>query len=103
MMDTLVQGFAIALAATIFVRAICVVHGTTPAKHRHPLLFVGFGYSYVILGAGAVFSAVEICAAADLGGLPLWLMLAGSTGLIIFDRRMAICWTRTDCPLERKP
>jgi hypothetical protein len=103
MMDALMQGLAIALAATIFIRAICVVHGTSPKRHRHPLLFVGFGYSYVILGAGAVFSAVEICTAGDLGGLPLWLMLAGSTGLIVFDRRMAICWTRTDCPAETKP
>jgi hypothetical protein len=100
MMDTILQGMAIALAGTIFIRAVCVCYSTSPAKHRHPVLFVGFGYSYVLLGAGAVFGAVEICTASDLGGLPLWLMLAGSTGLIMFDRRLMRCWAVTECPMR---
>ncbi len=93
---------ALLLAGMIVVRVICVVYQTSVKKHRHPLLFLGFGYSYVLLGAGAIFSAVEICASRDLGGLPLWLMLAGSCGLIVFDRRARECWMVTRCPIEEK-
>lgn len=98
MMDTLLQGAAIALAATIFIRAICVAHGTHPGRHHHWLQFAGFGYSYVILAAGAVFAAIEICSTVAMGDLPLWLLLVGSGGLIVFDRRSAKCWTIDDCP-----
>lgn len=101
MIDTAQSVLAIALAAVIFIRAVCVLHGTAPHKHRHPLVFIGFGYAYVTMGAGAVFIAIEIVTHADLGTLPLWLMLAGSCGLIAFDRRLLRCWTVTDCPAER--
>lgn len=90
---------AIIMAAVIFIRAVCVVHGASPKKHRHPLLFLGFGYSYVLLGAGAVACAIDICGH-DLGQIPLWLILAGSCGLIVFDRRRQQCWTLADCPAE---
>ena len=100
-LDLLQQGTAIVLAGIIFARAVCVVYSTHPSKHKHLAQFLGFGYSYVTLGAGAAFSAVELCTASDLGGLPLWLMLAGSCGLIVFDRRMAKCWTVSECPMDR--
>ena len=101
MIDLTLNGLAILLAAVIFGRAICVVHSAHPGKHKHYLHFIGFGYSYVTLGAGAAFAAVELCAAHDLGALPLWLLLVGSCGLIVFDRRMAKCWTISECPAER--
>jgi len=90
---------ATGLAAIIFGRAICVVYNAHPSKHRHPLLFIGFGYSYVTLGAGAIFAAIEICGH-DVGSLPLWLILIGSAGLIAFDRRRQQCWAVTHCPAE---
>lgn len=100
--NLMLGGVAIILAGVIFGRAVCVVHITSPRKHAHPLLFLGFGYSYVLLGAGAVFAAVEICTASDLGGVPLWLLLLGSCGLIVFDRRAVGCWTRSTCPMDKK-
>jgi hypothetical protein len=93
---------AVLMAGAIFARALCVVYRTTPRHHRHPVLFVGFGYSYVILGAGAVFAAVELVAGTSLDGLPLWLLLIGSAGLIAFDRRAARCWSLTECPADRQ-
>ena len=90
---------AIGLASLIFGRAICVLYSAHPSKHRHPLLFVGFGYSYLALGAGAIFAAIEICGA-DVGHWPLWLILIGSAGLIAFDRRRQQCWSVTHCPAE---
>lgn len=92
---------AIALAAIILVRAICVLHMTTPARHQHPVLFFGFGYSYVTLGAGAIFAAIDICGA-DVGHWPLWLLLAGSCGLIAFDRRRTECMSITHCPADHQ-
>lgn len=91
---------ACVLAAIIVVRAICVLHMTTPAKHHHPVLFYGFGYSYVLLGAGAIFAAIDILGA-DVGTVPQWLLLAGSCGLIAFDRRRTECMSITHCPSER--
>ena len=69
-------------------------------------LFLAFaitnGYSYVILGAGAAFGACALVAdRADLTEWALLLMLAGSCGLIAFDRRAARCWMVTDCPMEK--
>lgn len=90
---------AIALATVIFGRAICVVYKAHPRAHRHPLLFIGFGYSYVTLGAGSIFAAIEICGH-DVGHWPLWLILIGSAGLIAFDRRRQKCWSMTHCPAE---
>lgn len=92
---------AVALAATILMRVICVVWRTTAKAHAHPALFLGFGYSYVILGAGAITGAIALAGAADTGALALWLLLAGSCGLIIFDRRAAKCWAVTRCPMDR--
>jgi hypothetical protein len=79
-----------------------VVHRTTPKHHQHPVLFLGFGYSYVILGAGAIFGAIEIIANQHLGELPLWLLLIGSAGLIAFDRRATRCWSLTHCPADKE-
>lgn len=101
----ILQSIAAALmAVVILVRCICVLHMTTHRHHRHPLLWLGFGYSYVVLGAGAAFGACALVAGrADLTEWALLLMLAGSCGLIAFDRRAAKCWTVTDCPMERMP
>lgn len=90
---------AIGLAAIIFGRAICVVYNAHPSKHRHPLLFIGFGYSYVTLGAGAIFAAIDVCGG-NTGDVALWLILIGSAGLIAFDRRRQQCWAVTHCPAE---
>lgn len=104
MIDLIANAIAIILAGVIFARAICVVHGTSPKKHRHPLLFLGFGYSYVLLGAGAAFGAVALCTDhPEVHDLAVWLLLVGSCGLILFDRRAALCWSRPTCPLEDKP
>ena len=64
---------ALLLTGVILVRVICVVYHTTATKHAHPLLYLGFGYSYVVLGAGAAFAAVALVA--DVPGaddLALW-------------------------------
>lgn len=99
MIDLLSPLAAAILAAIIFTRAVCVCYSTSPAKHAHPVLFLGFGYSYVTLGAGAVLGAVDILGA-DVGHLPLWLILIGSAGLIAFDRRRSQCWHVTQCPMD---
>lgn len=90
---------AVTLAAIIFTRAVCVCYSTSPAKHAHPILFFGFGYSYVLLGAGAIFAAVDILGV-EVGDIPLWCMMVGSAGLIAFDRRRAACWHVTQCPVD---
>lgn len=103
MSATLTIILALVLTGIIVVRCICVLHQTTVKKHRHPLLFLGFGYSYVTLGAGAIVAALALVFDHDdLEQIALWLMLAGSVGLIIFDRRSAKCWTFVNCPMERK-
>ena len=104
MIDLMQQIAAGAMAAVILVRCICVLYATTYRHHRRPWLYYGFGYSYVTLGAGAAFGACALVAGrADLTEWALLLMLAGSCGLIAFDRRAARCWTVTDCPIERPP
>ena len=103
MTDIVTNGVAILLAVIIFGRAVCVVYSAHPSKHRHPLLFLGFGYSYVLLGAGALAGAIALCTDhKELHDLAVWLLLVGSCGLIVFDRRAALCWSRTSCPLEEK-
>lgn len=104
MIDLLPGLVASALAVLIVLRVICVVYRTHARNHRHTLLFLGFGYSYVTLGAGAIFGAVALCARPDLSGLALWLLLIGSTGLIVFDRRAARCFISggPDCPLQNR-
>lgn len=102
MLEILQQAAAAVMAGVIIVRCICVLYLTTRRHHRHPLLYYGFGYSYVILGAGAAFGACALVAdRADLTEWALLLMLAGSCGLIAFDRRAARCWMVTDCPMEK--
>ncbi len=102
MIDILQQAAAGAMATVILIRCVCVLYMTTTRHHRHPLLWLGFGYSYVILGSGAIFGACALVAGrVDLTEWALLLMLAGSCGLIAFDRRAAKCWTVTDCPMER--
>lgn len=94
---------ALVLTGVILVRVICVVYHTTATRHSHHLLYLGFGYSYVILGAGAVFAAVALVA--DVPGaddLALWLLLIGSVGLIAFDRRAKRCLAETACPIEKQ-
>lgn len=94
---------AVFMACVIVTRCICVLHMAAPSKHRTRLLFFAFGYSYVILGAGAVFSAIALVnPELDLDKPAMLLMLLGSTGLIVFDRRRAQCWAVTDCPMDRR-
>jgi cell division protein FtsW (lipid II flippase) len=100
MTDLISQGVAILFAVIIFGRAVCVVYSASPKKHSHPLHFIGFGYSYIVLGAGAAFAAVALCSDRDVHDLALWLLLLGSCGLIVFDRRAALCWSRPTCPIE---
>jgi multisubunit Na+/H+ antiporter MnhF subunit len=94
---------ALGMVATILMRVICVLHQTSPRKHRHPLLFLGFGYSYVVLGAGSIVAAVALISGwhtwADAA---LWLLLIGSCGLVAFDRRARRCWTITDCQIDHE-
>lgn len=104
MTDMIASGAAILLAVVIFGRAVCVVYSAHPKKHKHPLHFIGFGYSYVVLGAGAAFAAVALCTDhREVHDLALWLLLLGSCGLIVFDRRAALCWSRPTCPMEEQP
>lgn len=101
--DLITNGLAIAFATVIFARAICVLYTTSPKKHSHPAHFIGFGYSYVTLGAGAAFAAVALCFDhPEIHDLALWLLLLGSCGLIIFDRRAAACWASESCPMDDK-
>lgn len=101
MMAWLISCAALLLAGVILVRCICVLYQTTAKKHRHPLLFLGFGYSYVVLGSGGIVAAVALgLDHHDLAEVALWLMLIGSTGLIAFDRRRQQCWAVTHCPAE---
>ena len=103
MTEFVTNGVAIALAVTIFGRAICVVHGAHPGKHKHLLHFLGFGYSYVVLGAGALAGSIALATDhAELHDLAIWLLLLGSCGLIVFDRRMAKCWSVAECPMEKR-
>lgn len=94
---------AMVLATIIVVRCICVLYMTTSKKHRHPLLYLGFGYSYIVLGAGAITAALALCFdRPELMPVALWLVLLGSVGLIVFDRRSAKCWAFVNCPMEKK-
>lgn len=106
MADYLQTGTAVLLAAIILVRVICVIYPTTRAKHKHPVMFYGFGYSYVLLGAGAIASAIAICNDPSVLGfevdrIAIWTLLIASVGLIVFDRRAASCWSVTECPMKR--
>lgn len=100
-LDLIAAAIALFMAGTILVRVVCVLHQTSPSKHRNRLLFLGFGYSYIVLGAGAICAAIAIgIDHHTYADTALWLMLAGSCGLIIFDRRARRCWTVTDCPIQ---
>lgn len=101
-MNTLSAAAALVLCAAIVGRCITVLYQAVPGKHKHPILFLGFGYSYVVLGAGAIAGALGLVLERhDLADLGLWAMLAGSTGLIAFDRRAIRCITSSDeCPIE---
>jgi len=92
---------AIVLSGIVVTRVICVVYMTSLRHHAHAGLFLGFGYSYVVLGAGAILAAVALgMDRHDLAEWALWALLAGSCGLILFDRRARRCWAVTDCPIE---
>ena len=101
MIAILQAAIALVLATIIVSRVICVVYQTTRDKHAHALLFLGFGYSYVTLGAGAICGALAIVIDHhELADAAIWLLLAGSCGLIAFDRRARQCWTVTACPID---
>ena len=101
MTDLIATLAAMVLAGIIVTRVICVVYLTSLRHHAHAWMFLGFGYSYVALGAGAILGAVALgLDRHDLAELALWVLLAGSCGLILFDRRAKRCWMVTDCPIE---
>lgn len=101
-MNTVTAFIALVLCSTIVGRCIAVLYRAVPHSHRHPLQFLGFGYSYVTLGAGAISGGLALVLGLhDLADVALWLMLSGSVGLIAFDRRAVHCITSgEDCPLE---
>ena len=88
---------------------MCLLRAYFDAYTRHRLLYETRLESEVnellaqapVLGAGAAFAAVALVA--DVPGadeLALWLLLAGSVGLIAFDRRAKRCLAETQCPIE---
>lgn len=77
---------AVALFLVVAARAICVLYLVT-TEHHAGWRLVAFGASYVALGGGAFWSMLSIISRPDLMPLALWMMLAGSVGLIVFDRR----------------
>lgn len=100
MKGLIVDAAAILLAGIVFTRAMCVAYKASHRTHKHPAQYLSFGYSYLALGAGALLAALEICRGADMGTAPLWLLLAGSSGLILFDRRRDRCWALPNCPAD---
>lgn len=81
--------FAFLMAATIMVRAICVIYHAYYKTHpRSKLHFAGFGYSYVALGAAAATALAYVFTNHFVyGQWAVWLFLAASAGMILFDRR----------------
>lgn len=77
------------LAATIMVRAICVIYHAYYKTHkRGKLHFAGFGYSYIALGAAAATAlAYVVTGHFAYVQWAVWLFLAASAGMILFDRR----------------
>ena len=59
-MNTLSAAAALVLCAAIVGRCVTVLYQAVPGKHKHPILFLGFGYSYVVLGAGAIAGALGL-------------------------------------------
>lgn len=89
MMHWILSAAAIGMAAIIMVRAVCVIYHAYYKTHpRGKLHFVGFGYSYVAFGtAAATALAYLITDNFTYGKAAIWLFLAASSGMILFDRR----------------
>lgn len=86
---TLTAVIAFLLASIIVVWVVCVLFKLDRKRHQRGYAhFSGFGYSYVLLGGGAASAALSIGLDNDfIAGLSVWFFLAGSAGLIVFDRR----------------
>jgi predicted glycosyltransferase involved in capsule biosynthesis len=77
---------AYGMAFIIARRCFSVLHGMNRKTWAGPYWkFFGFGVSYAILMIAAIGGAVNICAGVSEAGY--WLFMAGSSGLILFDRR----------------
>lgn len=76
---------AIPLFLVIIARAICVLYMATIDKHGSK--FVGLALSYVVFGSGAYWAMLALVARPDLSDAGLWMMLLGSTGMILYDKR----------------
>lgn len=89
MTDWILSAAAIGMAAVIMVRAVCVLyHAYYKTHHRGKLNFAGFGYSYVAFGAAAATAlAYLLTDQLAYGKTAVWLFLAASSGMILFDRR----------------
>lgn len=89
MSNLLLMLIASLMAAIVIVRAICVLYHAYYKTHaRGKLHFAGFGYSYVAFGAAAATAlAYLITNHLAYGRAAVWLFLAASAGMILFDRR----------------
>ncbi len=89
MTDWILSAAAIGMAAVIMVRAVCVLYHAYYKTHsRSKLHFAGFGYSYVAFGAAAATAlAYLLTDQLTYAKTAIWLFLAASSGMILFDRR----------------
>ena len=89
MSDHILMFLAGFMAVVIMVRAICVLYHAYYKTHaRGKLHFAAFGYSYVAFGAAAATALVYLLTNhSGYGQAAIWLFLAASAGMILFDRR----------------
>lgn len=89
MSHLVLSAIACLMAAIIMVRAVCVLYHAYYKTHsRGKLHFAAFGYSYVAFGAAAATALVYLLTNhSGYGQAAIWLFLAASAGMILFDRR----------------
>lgn len=89
MTDWILSAASIGMAAVIMVRAVCVLYHAYYKTHPlGKLHFAGFGYSYVAFGAAAATAlAYLLTDQLTYAKTAIWLFLAASSGMILFDRR----------------
>ena len=77
------------MATVVMVRAVFVIYKAYYKTHpRGNLHFVLFGYSYVAFGeAAATALAYLLTDQLAYAKTAIWLFLAASSGMILFDRR----------------
>jgi hypothetical protein len=77
------------MATVVMVRAVCVIYKAYYKTHpRGNLHFALFGYSYVAFGVAAATALAYLITNDPAYSRPaVWLFLAASAGMILFDRR----------------